>query len=1330
MKKLFTFALALMGFATANAASVDDVAVLKHSYVLVCDDWNNSGTEKIASGTLYGDGFFFTPTGNDCSVKKGSVNLSVVNEADDNHVTAAIADKYGEEYNKDHFNSLRLKNNQDMIVMKVTAKSKIIFFFQGNNQVGEKARIPKLWKGGEGGVQKKDDCTDANALNPKPTADHPTTDAGFRFEYVAEDDMTLWVGSWNGDMFLSYIIVEANEAPGTPSVKVGEQTYKDGLWFREVTCKAVPATEEGSDEKIPTVVTYTTNGMAPTASSEVYTGPIKVYEDQTVKFQAFLDFGSGKPEDDFIIDGADNEAIVSFQFDAPTISAEGGKVTITSPYEGAKNFVTLDGDKENAEEKSEFTLSESASVTAFSKIVNGTYTTFESKSTTKDVYVLDPIKEKKIVTVTDGEVVVDEEATAQDPNGETIYMVKNGVISADKKDFFVKDLAYGVIKDAAYQINSKEMYIKMSTTNITFQVAEGDSVRVKVICSKNSCKNLDAEDAAEDKQDNGCTPDRQCYVNVSGTNYCLTDAEGNHTNDLKLYPEANEFEFGLPAGTWTFQKYSGTGNILISSIEIAPAAESAEDAPELQAPEGWTKGITNGNLAGTDASSFFAKEAPSTAIVGATIVDGAGKDGSRGIVVKSQDKVSQAWDTQFWIKVNEQLPAGTKIHVEFDYKADKAGSNGTQCHGEPGGYLHWAAIGNVSFTEEWQHFSSDFEVANEANNMQSIAFNLNDIAEANTYYFDNFGVWYQKPKPVAEWKDLMVNGDMEGDDAQCFYVTEQGVGGPFVAKITEGIGKDGGNAIKVQSADEPANDWATQFFIRLPYQLPAGTKFRLSFDHKASVEGGSDTQCHAEPGQYIHYACAGSPTSTTEWQTYTYEGTIPSQCDGSAGDGFDKIFQTIAFNLAKNKVATEFIFDNVKFEVEKSVADGLQYKPAINPTPYPSDAPELQAPEGWTKGITNGNLAGTDVSSFFAKEAPSTEIVNATIVDEAGKDGSRGIVVKSQDKVSQAWDTQFWIKVNEQLPAGTKIHVEFDYKADKAGSNGTQCHGEPGGYLHWAAIGNVSFTDEWQHFSSDFEVATEANNMQSIAFNLNDIAEANTYYFDNFGVWYQKPAPVDDWTDLIVNGDMEGDDMQCFYATEQGVGGPFVASTTPGIGKDGGKAIKVQSADSPANDWATQFFIRVPYQVPAGTKFRLSFDYKADVAGDADTQCHAEPGQYIHYACAGSPSFTTEWQSYEYEGTIPSQCDGSLADDGFEKIFQTIAFNLAKNKVATGFIFDNVKFEVPTSVAEGLTPNPSGITNVYREVPVNGVRYNLEGIRVNENYKGIIIMNGKKMIQK
>ena len=58
MKKIFTLVLALMGFAgAANAASVNDVAVCKHSYVLVCDEVTNNGTFKPAKNTLVGDGF-------------------------------------------------------------------------------------------------------------------------------------------------------------------------------------------------------------------------------------------------------------------------------------------------------------------------------------------------------------------------------------------------------------------------------------------------------------------------------------------------------------------------------------------------------------------------------------------------------------------------------------------------------------------------------------------------------------------------------------------------------------------------------------------------------------------------------------------------------------------------------------------------------------------------------------------------------------------------------------------------------------------------------------------------------------------------------------------------------------------------------------------------------------------------------------------------------------------------------------------------------------------------------------------------------------------------
>ena len=422
--------------------------------------------------------------------------------------------------------------------MKVTAKSKVIIFYQDNNKDDRYpvfAKDAALTEKYADGVR-SERCSGEEG---KPAVNVR------RMEWTATDDGLVYVGDNNGDMFVSYIIIEANEAPGTPTVKVGEQTYEGGLWFREVTCKANDYTMEGTEIGIPTIVTYTTDGTAPTAASPIYQSPIKCYKDMTVKFQAFYDIaGTGTPDAGCICDNADNEANVNFLFDAPTIEANGAQVTITSPYEGAENYILVNGD--NEEKTNSITLEESATVTAYSKIINGDYAEFTTKSTTKDVYVLDPIKENKTIVVTTGTAVIDEEATATST-------------TADKKDFFVKNLTFSVLKDekAQYQVpEGQEIYIQMSNTNITFQVAEGDSVDVKVVCTKNSCKNLEAEDAAADKLVNGCTPDRSCYVNVSGTNYCHLDADGGVAADLKLHSEANVITFGLPAG--------------ISSIEITP----------------------------------------------------------------------------------------------------------------------------------------------------------------------------------------------------------------------------------------------------------------------------------------------------------------------------------------------------------------------------------------------------------------------------------------------------------------------------------------------------------------------------------------------------------------------------------------------------------------------------------------------------------------------------------------------------------------------------------------------------------------------------------------
>ena len=583
MKKLFTLVFALLGFAgVINAATADDVQTLKHSYVLVFDDYTGNGTGSRSKGALFGDSHFLDVTGGSVnSGGKGSVDLATMTYGNgaspleylEGNITpeeiAALQEKYGE-YGT-HINSLRLKNTQDVIACKPTAGSVIYVFGQGNNKSGKDCRVPKFAKTADL----------AEALNDGPTADWGTMNI-YVYKFVVPGDfdgnVPLYIGSYNGDSFFSYIIIEANEAPGTPTVKVGDQTFEGGLWFREVTCKANDMVEEGSTEKIPTVVTYTTDGTAPTAESPIYKEPIKCYQNMTVKFQAFMDLGDGKPSADLICDGADNDGNVNFVFDAPAIATDGAAFTITSPYaeQNGTNYYKLGDGEEVAGDGA--TLTESATVTAFTKIVNGDYATFTTKATTKDVYVLNPIKEKKTIAVTKADVVLDEEATATSTTGD-VYKVENGEISADKMDFFVKNLSWAVVKDAQYQVPAgQEAYIQMSNTNITFLVAAGDEVNVKVVTAKNSCKTLNPDN------DESITTDRKNYVNVNGTTYGNDDVTAEDGNIIEFSlkggknvttkdDEGNEVTNFEAADTYyTFQKYSGTGNILISSIEIEPAA--------------------------------------------------------------------------------------------------------------------------------------------------------------------------------------------------------------------------------------------------------------------------------------------------------------------------------------------------------------------------------------------------------------------------------------------------------------------------------------------------------------------------------------------------------------------------------------------------------------------------------------------------------------------------------------------------------------------------------------------------------------------------------------
>ena len=111
----------------------------------------------------------------------------------------------------------------------------------------------------------------------------------------------------------------------------------------------------------------------------------------------------------------------------------------------------------------------------------------------------------------------------------------------------------------------------------------------------------------------------------------------------------------------------------------------------------------------------------------------------------------------------------------------------------------------------------------------------------------------------------------------------------------------------------------------------------------------------------------------------------------------------------------------------------------------------------------------------------------------------------------QTWDNQFWIVANRTLSVGEATILQFKYKSSIPAKTTTQCHAAPGSYLHWGAIGDVNFSEEWQDFETTFTVPTEANDMLSIAFNMAEIREACKYEIKDV-VW-----KLEDGTESLIN---------------------------------------------------------------------------------------------------------------------------------------------------------------------------------------------------------------------
>ena len=307
--------------------------------------------------------------------------------------------------------------------------------------------------------------------------------------------------------------------------------------------------------------------------------------------------------------------------------------------------------------------------------------------------------------------------------------------------------------------------------------------------------------------------------------------------------------------------------------------------------------------------------------------------------------------------------------------------------------------------------------------------------------------------------------------------------------------KAAGNMIE---ANGKIAGWDSQFFITLGEDLALKEKdqIRLKMKIKADAPQEADTQTHKAPGAYMHWACVGNPKFTTEWTDFDSGWqTLASNQTG---------MYTIAFNLSRGIHNTVY-FDDMYVEVKRY--DPLDEGNAVSggSFEYITGSDAYWCHEWRTSDAQFDGRANVVVDPANEKNHCAAVVIRSNA--EAFADGTGvttdGNPLKEDFSNFAEWDSQFFISVGKDLALkeGDKLQLKMKVKADSEMKGvGTQTHGAPGAYMHWACAGNVDFTTEWKEFDSGVQtMASNQAGMYTIAFNLSKGIH-NTVYFDDIQV--------------------------------------------------------------------------------------------------------------------------------------------------------------------------------------------------------------------------------------
>lgn len=648
---------------------------------------------------------------------------------------------------------------------------------------------------------------------------------------------------------------------------------------------------------------------------------------------------------------------------------------------------------------------------------------------------------------------------------------------------------------------------------------------------------------------------------------------------------------------------------------------------------------------------------------------------------ESAEATDPTWDCQFF-PIGCSAEDGVTYTVHFKIKGDHAENISLLGFGQ-------TPYGQFPITTDWVEGTVTYESKGTDGNL---------LMQCGGYV-GSFDIAYLKithegrdEKPV-EWKNILTNGDAEGEfgEVACAQRKEFGIHSeaePDKEWIREAEIIDDPDATSGQgkvfhtqsqivnpvimnsdgTAPDASNTWQNQFWIVFPRPMLAGEGYKVSFKYKASEAIRVSTQTHRNPGNYLGGGF-GDVNFTTQWQTFESKELTAA----NSGD-----LQSIAFQFGEDEAylkSIDFYFDDIQVLT-------MDLKEGFFVAGLDTDAPDA-----------NWNTYNFDnaIELIWDDELEAKVAVV----------GTKG-------------DQDSWVN---QVMVSTKYGNDKGFKSNTVKVTGRVQNDE----TVWLPYSAASKTP----------INLPAKGVWRIAVDEND--EVMNFYKIEGEADKEPVAIAENQTVAVLNA-VERD----FTASEQPA--DDAAGTEAGTG----------------NPWDSQFWIVANRKLKAGEETVVEFDYVASIDdAKTGTQTQKENFQYLGNNAIGDVTFGTTEQHFKQDFTVKD--DGMLS----------IVFNMATIKAACAYTIKNVKWYLKDAdlqssedVNEWQTMenliNGEGTENFFLKegvgyqihqagtdpVPPTGIQnvtaksaktstaiYNLAGQRVANDYKGIVVKDGKKFVK-